>query len=217
MKTRQLPRSDIGAFIGSPRGVRAFEDLQGDTAQIYKAVNETSFLTIEDSPSTGSERKFTPVAGDLVGEDGGANTTYSLSLAEVGITAGGYGDEASTIKVTVDAKGRVTNVDVFDLNTDNVTEGLTNLFYTNARARAALSDGVGIDYDADTGEISLDTDDDRNVDHSSVSIIAGAGLTGGGTIEESRTIDLEAIGAPGTYANPTSITIDQYGRVTAIA
>ena len=39
-------------------------------------------------------------------------------------------------------------------NTDELTEGSTNLFFTNTRARAALSAGTGISYNSSTGAIS---------------------------------------------------------------
>ena len=39
-------------------------------------------------------------------------------------------------------------------NTDEVTEGSTNLFFTNARARAAVSAGTGISYNSTTGVIT---------------------------------------------------------------
>lgn len=39
-------------------------------------------------------------------------------------------------------------------NTDEITEGSTNLFFTNTRARAAVSAGTGISYNSSTGVIS---------------------------------------------------------------
>lgn len=44
-----------------------------------------------------------------------------------------------------------------DYDTDIVSEGVTNLYYTDARSRAALSEGTGIDYNSSTGVISTDT------------------------------------------------------------
>ena len=40
--------------------------------------------------------------------------------------------------------------------TDNVTEGSTNLYYTDARARQAISGTSGVSYDSSTGTISID-------------------------------------------------------------
>lgn len=52
----------------------------------------------------------------------------------------------------------------------------------------------------------------QHVDHSAVSISAGAGLTGGGDITASRTISMPNTGTAGTYR---SVTTDAQGRVTA--
>ena len=39
-------------------------------------------------------------------------------------------------------------------NTDTVAEGSTNLYYTTARARGAVSAGTGISYNSSTGVIA---------------------------------------------------------------
>jgi len=216
-ETKTLPRATIGEFISSPRGVRAFESLQGDTEKLYAAVDQAQFLTLTSDANLSSARRFTPAEEDLSGEDGGAGGDYILRLAATTVAAGGYGDASHMVKVTFDAKGRATDAESFELNSDNVAEGVTNLFFTNARAREALSAGEGIDYDASSGEIALDPASTRNTDHALVEVQAGPGLTGGGDITETRTIALEEVGAAGTYGSPTSITVDQYGRVTAIS
>ena len=61
------------------------------------------------------------------------------------------------------------------LTTANVSE-VTNLYFTNARARAAISATGDISYDAETGVISF-TNDAGDIE----SVAAGDGLTGGGT------------------------------------
>jgi hypothetical protein len=89
---------------------------------------------------------------------------------------------------------------------------LTDLFVGNLHvdsadiislARGSLSGGTGITYNSSTGAIST-TDGDivhdnlsgfvanEHIDHTTVSIIAGNGLTGGGTIAASRTIDIDS-------------------------
>jgi phage-related tail fiber protein len=52
----------------------------------------------------------------------------------------------------------------------------------------------------------------EHIDHSTVSISAGTGLTGGGDITTSRTISMPNTGTAGTYR---SVTTDAQGRVTA--
>ena len=150
LKTRPLTRQQIGEFIGSPRGVRAFEDTQNDITSQYEALTGASFITLAQEPSLGSERVLTLASGDLVGVDGGANTTYTLGLAASGVTANTYGGADKALSLTIDSKGRITSAASYALNTDNVTEG-GNLYFTNARARAALSASSGITYNSATG------------------------------------------------------------------
>ena len=50
-----------------------------------------------------------------------------------------------------------------DINTDNLTEGSTNVFFTNARARGAFSSGGDLSYNASTGEFSFTERTDSEV------------------------------------------------------
>lgn len=187
LKTRALTRQQIGDFVNSQRGIRAFEDVQYDLANQYEALTTASFLTLTDEPNLGAERIFTPVAGELAGIDGGANSTYTLGLADTIVVPGVYGDNggagaANFVSVTVDQKGRLTAASPFQVATTNIPEGV-NLYYTDGRARAALSGSTGISYNSGTGDIA----------------IANTAV------------------APGTYGSVTSIptlTVDQQGRVT---
>lgn len=104
--------------------------------------------------------------------------------------------------------------------TTDLAEG-DNLYYTTARAdsdaKNAVSAGTGITYSAATGTISADLtaiDHDQllnyvaneHIDHTSVTLTAGNGLTGGGDITTSRTF---AIGAGnGITANADDIEVD---------
>jgi hypothetical protein len=48
----------------------------------------------------------------------------------------------------------VTGIEAW--NTDNVSEGSTNLYFTDARAKACLTGGLCITYNSTTGEIKVD-------------------------------------------------------------
>ena len=89
--------------------------------------------------------------------------------------------------------------------------------HTSAQIRAMFSGATGITLNGTTGAIST-TDGDivhdnlsgfvanEHIDHSSVSVTAGTGLTGGGTIAANRTIDV--IGGKGIIANANDIQVD---------
>ena len=134
-------------------------------------------------------------------------------------------------------------------NTDEMAEGSTNLYFTNARARTAvsvsdaggdgslaynstsgvitytgpsasevrahLSAGTGINYSGgafstDDSEIDIHSLSgyvaDEHIAHSGVSILAGSGLTGGGTIAASRTLNIGA--GTGITVNTDDIAVN---------
>jgi hypothetical protein len=89
-------------------------------------------------------------------------------------------------------------------STTNLTEG-TNLYYTTARAdsdaKNAVSGGTGITYTSATGVIATNDAQivhdnlsgfvsNKHIDHSGVTITAGSGLTGGGDITATRTLNI---------------------------
>ena len=65
--------------------------------------------------------------------------------------------------ISITSVGGVLHIEaengVADSTTDDLTEGQTNKYYTDTRARQALSEGTGINYDSSTGTISADLAD----------------------------------------------------------
>lgn len=103
-----------------------------------------------------------------------------------------------TVWQKIDQSNLVTSVNgqtgAVSLTTSNISEG-TNLYYTDARVRSALSAGTGISYNSSTGAITNSAPDQT------------VSLTGSGTVSIS-----------GTYPNFTITGADQYqGTVTSVA
>ena len=98
--------------------------------------------------------------------------------------------------VTTDGAGQLS---LATPSTSNITEG-TNLYYTDTRARAAISASGDISYDSSTGVISF-TNDAGDIE----SVGAGTGMTGGGT---TGAVTLNVIGGDGITANADDIAVD---------
>ena len=90
---------------------------------------------------------------DQVGGDATSSNTPNTIVKRDG--SGNFA--AGTI--TADLTGNVTGTvsDISNHNTDDLTEGSTNQYYTDARARGAVSGGTGLDYNSGTGVFDIDS------------------------------------------------------------
>jgi hypothetical protein len=146
------------------------------------------------------------------------------------VVAGVYGSVTAIPVLTVDASGFVDSVGTTALSTVLSTSaeagtGSVNLLDSSLEIAA----GVGIDTVAsgNTVTVEIDSDDlaayfskaivhdntngfepNEHINHSGVSITAGKGLTGGGDITSSLTIDIDSANVRAMFSGGTGITYD---------
>ena len=107
---------------------------------------------------------------------------------------------------TADGGSYYTTITLDPYTTSDLNEG-TNLYYTTARAdsdaRNAISASTGISYNPSTGVITSNDGQivhdnlsgfvaNEHIDHSTVTLTAGVGLTGGGDLTTSRTFNIDS-------------------------
>ena len=105
-------------------------------------------------------------------------------------------DVIGTGAVTSDhiASGAVTHSSLSSITTDNVSEGSTNTYFTNARARGSVSvTGGGLSYDSSTGVIQIGSIPNASLTNSSLTVNSNSVSLGG-----SVTLDTDDIGEGST-------------------
>jgi hypothetical protein len=92
----------------------------------------------------------------IIDQVGGSGT--SLNTPDTLVLRDGSGNFAAGM-ITADLTGDVTGTvsDISNHNTDDLTEGSSNQYYTDARARGAVSGGTGLDYNSGTGVFDIDS------------------------------------------------------------
>ena len=164
--------------------------------------------------------------------DGATNANTASTIVKRD-SSGNFSAGTITADLTGDVTGDVTGTvsDISNHDTDALTEGSTNQYYTDTRARGAISASGDISYDPATGVISFtdsgtdlsafDTDDlnegstnlyfttQRIDDH----LAGGTGITySNGDIDlDDTSVTAATYGAAGTVAQ---FTVDQQGRLT---
>ena len=100
----------------------------------------------------------------------------------------------------------ITAVTENTLNSDNVTEGSSNLYHTTARARSSISAaGSNLTYNSSTGSMSF----------SSASLTPGSGITGDNfDTSTNRTFAIDTSVIP-TLSSGVSVFTNDAGYLTA--
>jgi len=142
--------SDSATHVASQQSVKAYVDSQVASKDNSDEITEGSTNLYHTS-----ERVDDRVNALLT-----AGSNISLS----------YNDSAGSLTISA------TEDNLSNNDTDDLSEGSSNLYFTNARARGALSVSGDLAYNSSTGVISF-TNDAGDIS----SVVAGDGLTGGGT------------------------------------
>lgn len=145
--------------------------LQGSTGTGF--TNITSTLFSGNVTGTTATLSGTVEGGTVT--DGTLTTTNGVLTGATSITSTAFAG-ALTGNVTGNVTGTVSDISNHD--TDNLTEG-TNKYFTDTRARSAISAGGDLTYDSSTGVISFTQTEG---DITAITTNSSSGLAGGVTV-----------------------------------
>jgi len=150
----------------------------------------------------------------------GARVRNELSATD-SESSGSFSYDSTTGTFTFDATGVVAEVNgqkgYVTLDTDDISEGVNNLYFTTTRARDSVSGGTGVTYTAGTGVIAIGqavgTTD--NVTFNDVTVSGDLTVQGTLTTINSTTVDIADLNltvakgaANATAANGAGLTVD---------
>lgn len=158
-------------------------------------INTTNLVIEDNKIVVNSSQSGTPASSVTAGieVERGSSTNKSFVYAESGVGAPGntssgwtFGSErvqAGTFFGSFVGSITGSPSSLAGLTTDDLAEGVNNLYFTNARARSALSAGNGISYNNSTGAISANagsgisvTGSGINVSGVTVAMLAGSAV-----------------------------------------
>ena len=85
---------------------------------------------------------------------------------------------ATKVKLVADNVITTDQIDLTSIDTDNLSEGSTNLYFTNARVDSHLSGGTGVTYSSGEIAIGQAVATDSNVTFADLTVTGDLNITG---------------------------------------
>jgi hypothetical protein len=196
---------------GTSGSVTLSLDYLGTDNFIKSATNSTSTPINNDDFIVYSDGATGNVHYGFVNDLPFSNNLGTVTSVAISGTDGIDVDSGSPITSSGTITLGLSNVPNSSLANSSVTvtagNGLANGGSVSLGSSVTLNVGAAVGGGISVGanDISLDTTSSRNVDHDSVSISAGTGLSGGGTIAVSRTISLDYAGTDNFIDSATNL------------
>jgi len=197
-----------GQTTTTQNGIYASQS-NGTLARAFDSDNTAEFSTgmtvyVEEGTSNGRSTWLLTSTGEIVLGVDSIHFQKQFQLHDA--LEGSYGSTSTSLSLTIQKNGVITAVTENTLNSDNVTEGSSNLYHTTARARSSISAaGSNLTYNSSTGSMSF----------SSASLTPGSGITGDNfDTSTNRTFAIDTSVIP-TLSSGVSVFTNDAGYLTA--
>lgn len=195
----QTTTTENGIYTSQPNGTiaRAFD--ADSTAEFSSGMT----VYVEQGTSNGKSTWLLTTTGEIV--LGTTSLQFQKQSQIYDSLEGTYGGTSKSLTLAIQKNGIITTVTENTLDSDNVTEGSSNLYHTTARARASISaSGSNLSYNSSTGSMSF----------TSASLTPGTGITGDNfDTSTNKTFAIDTSVVP-TLSSGVSVFTNDAGYIT---
>ncbi|MDB2315348.1 hypothetical protein N9V27_00055 [bacterium] len=198
----------VGQTTTTENGIYTSQS-DGTIARAFDADSTAEFSSgmtvyVEQGTSNGKSTWLLITTGEIV--LGTTSLQFQKQSQIYDSLEGTYGGTSKSLTLAIQKNGIITTVTENTLDSDNVTEGSSNLYHTTARARASISaSGSNLSYNSSTGSMSF----------TSASLTPGTGITGDNfDTSTNKTFAIDTSVVP-TLSSGVSVFTNDAGYLTA--
>lgn len=197
----------VGQTTTTENGIYTSQS-NGTIARAFDADSTAEFSSgmtvyVEQGTSNGKSTWLLITTGEIV--LGTTSLQFQKQSQIYDSLEGTYGGTSKSLTLAIQKNGIITTVTENTLDSDNVTEGSSNLYHTTARARASISaSGSNLSYNSSTGSMSF----------TSASLTPGTGISGSNfDTSTNRTFEIDTSVVP-TLSSGVSVFTNDAGYIT---
>ena len=197
----------VGQTTTTENGIYTSQS-DGTIARAFDADSTAEFSSgmtvyVEQGTSNGKSTWLLITTGEIV--LGTTSLQFQKQSQIYDSLEGTYGGTSKSLTLAIQKNGIITTVTENTLDSDNVTEGSSNLYHTTARARASISaSGSNLSYNSSTGSMSF----------TSASLTPGTGISGDNfDTSTNKTFAIDTSVVP-TLSSGVSVFTNDAGYIT---
>jgi hypothetical protein len=223
-QVRALASAQIAAITPASIGALATSAASGfaTTAQVVGIANTAQLAAFQNSAqvqalTTAQLNAITLTAGSGLTGGGTLAQSRTIALQTSGVAANIYGSNSTVPVIDVDSFGRITGA-----TTQTITPASIGAVATNQLSGYATTTqiaGIAVTSQLTAFQNSAQVQALTTSQLDAITLTAGSGLTGGGTLSANRTIALQTTGvSAGTFGTSTSVaqfTVNDKGQITS--